>query len=1168
MSLIERSVRQPVAVTVGVLLVVIFGALGLLDIYKFLKLPIQLTPNVDQPEITVTTRWFGASPQEIENEIIDEQEQVLKTVSGLREMVSSSQEGEGTITLRFYVGVDKEAALNEVRDKLRQVPDYPQDVEEPIVESVSAGSDNYIAWIMVRPQGDEAFLAECARRANIPGYSGRVIQLQDFLEEDVKPMLERVEGIAEVRVLGGSPREMQVRVDLEKLAARGISITQFNDALRRQNLNVTAGTMDQGKSRISVRAVGQYEDPETIRSTVIAYSPAGTPIYVRDLADVELGFKKTSWFVRSIGQEIIAIAAKRETGTNILTVMAGLRQAIAQVNRDVLDARGVGVRLEQVYDESIYVQRSLANARKDLFLGAILAAGVLFLALRSVGATLAIAISIPISILGTFLGMALAGRNLNVISMAGLTFSVGIGIDNAIVVLENIFRHREMGKDRIAAAIDGAREVWGAIIASIATNVAVFVPMLFIEEEAGQLFRDIAVAITISMGLYLAVSPTVVPMLAALFLRKLPGGFDIEGKTGEAQTLLGRLTRPLARGGAQLGEMFHAVVYWLTGGLARRLVLVLALVVASTIAAWVLTPDSTYLPPGNQNLVFAFIAPPPGYNLDEFRSMARTVEGRLRPWWQAKPGSPELGLLQAGWKQRVQTQILPQMQQQVAGMEAALAQMRQRLQQMRSSLPPAPFDQQSVQLRENIRSLEQRIAQTRQQMQRLASAPPPPAIQQFFFVTFFGRAFMGASSADPDIVEPLVDLMNDALQGIPGTFGLAQQAPIFRLGRLGGGGGNIEINVSGTDYESVRQAAGALQGALMARFATFIRPEPLNYNLGRPETQILIDHVQAASAGITAPAIFEMSKVALDGSIIGDFRLRGQNIDLTVLSSNPRQSIAELRDVPLATPFGKTVPMASVTRFVETSAAQQIQRVERRPAVTLSVPVSTGQTVDEVKRIINEDVLQPLRQQGALPPEVATALTGSAAKLDEFRAAFKPGFILAAVVTFLLLAALFESWAYPFVIIMSVPLALVGGIVGLAMLHAFVPGALLDVLTMLGFVILIGIIVNNPILIVHQTLNFMRDQGMDARHAIARSTQTRVRPIFMTVSTTVAATAPLVVLGGAGSELYRGLGAVVIGGLVCSTVFTLLLTPSLLSLMFDLRAALRRWFGKPPPAAG
>ena len=310
-----------------------------------------------------------------------------------------------------------------------------------------------------------------------------------------------------------------------KLAARGITIERFVNALRQENLNVSAGAVPQGKREVTIRAMGQYEDPEHIRRTVISWTHAEVPVYVSDVAEVGIGYKRQVAFVRSGGQDVLALNAKRQVGTNVIEVMDNLQRQIAKVNREILAPRGWGLELHQVYDQTVYVRRAVHQAADDLLLGAALAALVLFLTLRSIGATLVVALSILISVIGTFLGMALTGRNLNVISMAGLSFAIGMGVDNTIVVLENIFRHREMGKDRLRAAIDGAQEVWGAILAATLANIAVFLPVVFIQEEAGQLFQDISMAISISLLLYLLVSPTVIPVLATLFLRKMPRGF-------------------------------------------------------------------------------------------------------------------------------------------------------------------------------------------------------------------------------------------------------------------------------------------------------------------------------------------------------------------------------------------------------------------------------------------------------------------------------------------------------------------------------------------------------------------------------------------------------------------------------------------------------------------
>jgi hydrophobic/amphiphilic exporter-1 (mainly G- bacteria), HAE1 family len=1164
MSIIERLIRQPVAVAVAVILIVIFGLIGVFQV------PVQLTPNVDQPVVSVSTNWFGAQPQEIEQEILQDQEEVLKTIPGLREMTSEAVEGVGTIRLEFYVGIDKTRIINEVEQKLNQVREYPPDADRPIIESVDSSSRDWIAWMLVRPINNDP--------KNVKGdgniFRGDVVELEQFLQDFVKPELERGEGVKDVQVLGGRVREMQVRVDLASLAARGITIDEFTDALRDENRNVSAGAVAQGKRDVSVRAIGQYDDPQQLRDTVVGWTDAGAPVYVADVADVGIGFKRQVSFVRSQGQDVMALNAKRETGTNVIEVMDNLKEQIAKVNRDILHPRGWGLELFQVYDQTVYVRKSVANAGWDLLMGGALAAIVLFLTLRSVGATLVVAVSIPISVIGTMLGLSLAGLNLNVISMAGLTFAIGMGVDNTIVVLENIFRHREMGKGRLEAAVAGAGEVWGAILAATLANIAVFLPVVFIREEAGQLFRDISIAISISLLLYLFVSPTVIPVLATLFLRKMPGGF-VEGAGADSgheekiNTGLGRITAPIGRFAGAMSKAFYDLTLWLTHGVVRRLALVVIMIVIALAGSWYLIPPRTYLPAGNQNLVFAFVLAPPGYSIDEFRAMGTHIERTIQPWWEVGPeegDSPQvlaekerkLERLQDDWRKMRDTVIVPMLEQQIAGMKA--------------SMPPDVFAEAGKQM---VAELEQ-----------MKRSPAPAGIDNFFFVTFEGNVFMGATSIDGDNVASLKYLFQQAAQGIPGSFTFPLQAAIFDLGDSFGS--SLDVNISGPDYEKVRAAAGMAQGMIMMKMNAFALPNPQNFNIGRAETRVVPDRPRAAAAGVDTKSVRRAALVAVDGEIIGDYREGAKSIDLTVMSKHgssvdeTRMTEADaLRNVPLATRNGMVVPLSAVANLVPSEAPQRIRRIEEQPAVTLSIQIPSNLTVQEAQAALFDSVIAPLRQQGVITNEMTVRVAGSADKLENFQKAFFPTsgnwrdlllpksgvplgvFGMAALITYLVLAALFGSWLHPFVIIMSVPFALVGGFAGLWILHQ-TSGALLDVLTMLGFVILIGTIVNNPILIVHQALNYMRE-GMDRQHAIALSTQTRVRPIFMSVITSVAGMAPLVIGGGAGSELYRGLGAVVVGGLLVSTVFTLFLTPTLMSLMMDMQAAIARWFsGKGP----
>jgi HAE1 family hydrophobic/amphiphilic exporter-1 len=1159
MDPIRFAIDNPVKVAVGVILLLLFGILAVTSI------PVQLTPNVDPTIITVSTDWTGKSPEEVEREIIEEQEDVLKNISGLVKMTATATQGQSEIELEFKVGKDLQSARVEVSDALREVPDYPEDVDEPVITDGEAGPGSPIAWLLLT--------------SDMPGFD--VQTLGDLAQDRIKPMLERAEGVSEARVYGGREREVHIQFDPEKVAQRKITFTQLGEALRQENVNVSAGNLKEGRYDPRVRVMGQYDNLEAIRQTIVAHDEAGGPIRISDIAEVDLAFSKRRSFVRSRGELAIAMPVYRQPGTNIMEVMANLKAAIDSINgseeeKGMLDAVGAtlqlernldadpGITLRQVYDETGYIEDALSLVQSNLIIGGVLAVIALLLFLElgrrpilvllstpvlvvlmlgvlllprdqtlwavSLGLlalagvvvlyiarpTLIIALAIPISVIGTFVVMYGAGRNLNVISLAGLAFAVGMVVDNAIVVLENIDRHLAMGKKRAQAAYDAGKEVWGAVLASTLTTLAVFLPVLFIEEEAGQLFRDIALAICAAVSLSLVVAITVIPSASARLLRERhesKSKFDVINPA--------RLFAWLGRGFAQLIFLMssrHPL------GVISRLLVVGLFTFAALGGAYMLMPSTDYLPRGNKNLVFGVIFNPPGYNIGTDEELAKIVEGQIRPYWEAES------------------------QEEVDALTP----------------PINPFSQQPI-----------------------VGLPP---VKNYFIVSFNGNMFNGATSANKENVAPLSQLLSSAtMNNVPGAFGFAQQSSLF--GRNASGSRAIDVEVSGDRIDDVRAAASALEGRFLGMYGPMgVQPTPGNYALPDREFQIQIDRVKAAELGIDVASLGRAVEAMVDGIIIGEYRDGGDSIDILAksrdgLTYTPDQLFA----LPLAyrAPDGSvgTVPLSAIATQQRADAPQSIQRIEERRAVTLSLTPPDTMPLEQATADVRR-VEQELRDAGQIPGSIEVNYAGSASKLDDVKTAMLgkwDGFtfeslmslgtsrlFIALLVTFLLMAALFESFLYPLVIMFSVPLATIGGFLGLALIRQQVPDQQLDTLTMLGFVILIGVVVNNAILLVHQALNFMRGLGegegdetgkMAPREAIRASVRTRIRPIFMTTATSVAGMLPLVLMPGSGSELYRGLGSVVVGGLVVSTLFTLIVVPLLFSLMLDFRLGLYRMLG-------
>jgi HAE1 family hydrophobic/amphiphilic exporter-1 len=1037
MKLVETSIKKPVTVTVGAILLILFGFISLF------RIPIQLTPNVDLPEISVETIWRGASPLEVEREIIDAQEEELKNLEGLEEMNSESLDGQGYINLMFEIGTDTDEALLRVSNKLEQVKDYPDDVEKPVIKS-GGRHEQAIAWIILR---------------SLEGYKGELKQEYDFIDEHVKPRIERIPGVASSNIYGGQDRELHVIVDLDALAARQITIPELMRALDIENKNISAGDFDEGKRRYIARTVGEYESVDDV-SKVIIKRVRNIPITVGDIARVELGYEDMDLVVRHEGIPTIVLNAVREPGTNVLVVMERLRNVIKELNNGILKERGL--KLEQAYDETNYIYSAIKLVRQNIYLGGALAIIVLLLFLRNFASTIIISIAIPISVIGTFLIMTLFGRNINVVSLAGLSFAVGMVVDNSIVVFENIFRHREMGKSRLKAAYDGTIEVWGAVLASTLTTVAVFLPIVFVQEEAGQLFRDIAIAISSAVILSLIISMTVIPMLSARML----GEIKQKSTAKKGQRSIFSLARNFV-------EIITKFVYWMCGLVKARIAVITVMVFLSIAFVWALAPETEYLPEGNREILFGILLPPPGYNLGELESIAETVEADILP------------LIEHNGKSEVAEKL---------------------------KLPP---------------------------------------VKVFFYVAWGQQVFMGIVSKIQERTRELLPYVYNLLGKIPGMIAVVQQPGLFSRGI--GEGRSVEIQIKGPDLSQLISLGRQIfSGVIQEIPGAQVRPIP-GLDLGNPEIQVIPNRDRLTRVGMTTYDLGLTLDALVDGVKASNYRLYGDEIDLVVKSEeNKLVRTQDFSSLPVIASTGERVTLGSLADISLEEGPTQINHIDSQRSITIMVIPPREMPLETTMDIISEKVVEPIKKKDMLSSLYSIELGGTADDLTKTRQALMWNFILAIVISYLLMSALFENFFYPIIIMFSVPLAAAGGFVGLFLVNLFVTYQALDIITMLGFVILVGIVVNNAILIVHQSLNNIREANMLPREAIADSVRTRIRPIYMSSITTVFAMSPLVLSPGAGSEFYRGLGSVIVGGLLVSTVFTIFLIPALLSLTFDI----------------
>lgn len=1100
MNVIATAIKQPITVTVGVIFSLLAGFVALKTV------PIAMTPEVEDTVIAVTTTWENASPQEVESEIIDEQEERLQNVENLRRMTSISQRGQGLIRLEFHTGTNKEHALREVSDKLREVPSYPFNVDEPVISDSDPDSRDFIAWVVLRCSDSDFDIAS----------------LYDFVDKRLKPQFERIPGMAEVGIFGGREREVQIRVDPVLLAQRGISISQFVDAIQRTNDNFSGGALADGKFDIRLRAVGRFKSVEQVLDTIVRKSSAG-PVYIRDVAEVVDTYKEPTSVVRSKGEPVIAVNFQREIGSNVIQVMEYLKQEIAQMNEPggILDnqAKTLGIdgtlKLEQSYDQTEYIHQAIDLVLNNIMLGGSLATITLLLFLRSLKSVGIIALAIPISVITSIIILVALGRTINVISLAGLAFAVGMVVDNSIVVLENIYRHLEMGKKAAKAAYDGTTEVAGAVLASTLTTLIVFIPILLIQESAGQLFRDIALAICASVGLSFIISITLIPSYSVV----LHGADNhhVHHYAGEGKR-------------AVMARFFSHFFLFLTRNAVARWLIIAVFCLGTILGIYLLMPPIDYLPLGNRNIVFGILNPPPGYNLEYLMEIGGRIEDRIRPMWELDRHLKENG---------------------------------KEITYSPDEVGRNPFDKRPVLM----------------DFERQQPIVPPP-INNYFLVMVEGQMFHGAISSDPERVVDLIPLFQHATapEIAPGIIAYAFQMPVFRI--AGRTGSAVQVDLLGPNLDNVRSSASQLFRRIAGEYGIYtVQSEPLNFNLLSPELQVYPEFINLSDLNLSMRDLGVAVQVYGDGAFVGDYDMDGEMVDLKVISKDSigETSLNDFGKLPVSTPNGEIVSLESISRLYRVMEADQIKRVGRQRAVTLQFTPPLGMPLQAAIGKI-DSMIDNLKQTGMILPDVETQLAGSASKLDAMQTALlgdgtiegtiTSSLFLSLLVVYLLMCVLFQSWLYPFVIMISVPLATFGGFLALALVHAwsfhnrYIPIQNLDVLTILGFIILAGVVVNNAILIVHQTLNFLREKPeangrselRTARQSIADAVESRVRPIFMSTFTSVGGLLPLVVMPGSGSELYRGLGSVVLGGLLVSTLFTLILVPIILNVVFNIKS--------------
>ncbi|MCU0671857.1 MAG: efflux RND transporter permease subunit [Myxococcota bacterium] len=972
-GLLATLVGRPVTASVGAILVMLFGALSIAD------LPIQLTPDVSRPVLNINTVWPGASPTEVEAEILEPQEDTLKSLPGLVRMTSEARPDSGSLSLELEVGTDLDEALVRASNRLGQVADYPDSVREPTIETADSSGPPVVVIAIRSLEGRD------------------VDPYFTWVEDTIVPEVQRVRGVGEVRIRGGRETVFDIQIDPTELAARGIRLNDAAARIRAELRDVSGGDLDVGRRRFLVRTMAVGASPEALERIVLGVGPDGTPIRVSDVGRATVALRRATGVAFANDKPALIMLVDRESGSNVLELTKEIRARVEQLDAERFAPEGL--RFEVISDQVDYIEGSLATVRDNLLLGGFLAMLTLLAFLRALGPSLLVSVTIPICALGTVLGMVLLGRSVNVVSLAGITFAVGMVLDNGIVVLEAIDVARTKLASSATAALAGVSEVWGAILASTATTAAVFLPVIAWDGEVGQLLVDVAVAISLAIGFSFLASVFVIPALAS----KLPAKRETK-----------RLT-------------------------------------------YQILPPLEYLPTGNRNLVFGTLVPPPGTSVAEVDRVARGVQNRL---------GPHVG-------------------HEVDGV---------------------------------------------------------PAIGRSFFVGGPDRIFGGATAQDPTRTKELEGFLRGVQSSVPGFFAFTSQASLF--GRRGGSR-SIELDLAGGDLNELIEVAGVMMRAVGEVLPeSQVRPDP-SLDAGALELRARPRRDDGAVLAPSTPDVGLMLDALVDGAIVGELGREGEG-QLDVILRAQREGARDDADLvasaPVVSATGEVVPFGALVELSEELGPTVLKRIERRRAITLQIGPPDDVPLETALARVREVVAQK-RADGTLPAHVDATISGSAGDLEVAKVRFGEVLLFALIISYLLMSALFESFLAPLVILITLPLGAAGGMGALRLVDLYIAPQPLDLMTALGFLILIGTVVNNAILVVDGSISALRE-GASLERAVREAVESRVRPILMTTATSVAGLLPMVLAPGEGSELYRGVGAIVLGGLTFSTLLTVFVVPA------------------------
>ena len=1031
MRVTEIAVRRPITTAMAAMIAVLLGSIA------FLRIPIDLMPDVTLPIVTIRTDYKNVSPIDIETLLTEPIERQITRVAGVEEVISVSSEGRSQVRAYFTWGTNLDEAVNDVRSRLDRIRNnLPEAADPPVIfkYDVTAHPIIYLA---------------------VAGKMGPV-ELRHFAEETIQYRLERIDGVASADVRGGLVREIRVEPLADKIKSFDLSTEDLVRALVAENQNLPAGNVYQGNYRVVVRTLGEFQNLDQIRGTVIARRN-GRAIYLRDIASVEDSFQEIDHVIRINGREGVLMTVVKRPGGNTVEVAERVKKELERINEDYRDR---GISAWPVIDTSQYVRKSINQVGRVAMYGGILAILILLLFLRNVRSTLVISTAIPISVIATFALIYFQGFTLNIMSFGGLALGIGLLVDNSIVVLENIFRHREAGADRQKAALVGTRQVASAIIAATLTTLVVFLPIIFIPGTAGVMFKQLAWVVFFALSASLVVALTVIPVLSSRYLR-----IRRERPVGS----LSRLNAAAERFFQAMDQGYQSLLSW---ALRHRTVAVLG-------AASIFTASLYLYPMVGQEFM-------PSTDEGELRIRARMEEGT-----------------------RIEV------------MDKAFTRLEEIV---RSNVPEA-------------RNILTRFGNYR----RSRNTPHRGDI----------RVKLAPLSERNRSNEEIAQSLRRRIRRVPGLKARARASGQLWVIRRSGltDDDRLRVNVLGYDLDQSRQIARRVKEIIET--IPGVTDARIYQDEGTPEATIQIDREKAASMGISVSDIAEVVRTSLGGNPATLYREKGDEFNVLVrLRQSDRQDMSSILSLPVKTPLGRAIPIGSLVSLRNRRGPVQIARLNQQRVNTVA-----GDTYGRDMEGIVTDAREKLKEI-SLPPGYSIQFGGDYEEKQKAFRELKWGLVLALILVYMVMAALFESFVDPLIILFSVPFAVVG-----VLLVLVLTGTTLNVNSFIGITMMVGIVVNNAIVLVDYINLKVREEGLLVREAVVHGGRTRLRPILMTTLTTVLAMLPMGLGLGEGGEVQAPLARVVIAGLTTSTLITLVLIPVLY-------ATVKGWRGGRDAAVG